>query len=195
MAVEKGNFNGTLKLLELYATANMKSEELDTALHLAARKGLKTIAEALFDRGAQAGKLNRAGATPLHEAIEKSMQEDDQGKATIDKAVTETAEMLIEKDKRLISQKARQGDIALHVAAKVGSFRVFKAAYGRNPALVNAQMTNKETALHVAARADRHKIVEFLLDINADWNLKNEDGRRAVEVATGKSERTLKKWG
>lgn len=103
MAVEKGNFNGTLKLLELYATANMKSEELDTALHLAARKGLNTIAEALLSRRARAGKLNLAGATPLHEAIEKSMQEDDQGKATIDKAVTETAEMFIKKDEKLVS--------------------------------------------------------------------------------------------
>lgn len=103
--------------------------------------------------------------------------------------------MFIKKDENLVSQKARHGDIALHVAAKVGNFRVFKAACGRNPALVNAQMTNKVTALHVAARADRHKIVEFLLDNNADWNLKNQDGRRAVEVATGKSERSLKKWG
>ena len=195
VAVENGNVKGTLKLLGLGAKPNVENEDRDTALHLAARKGLKAIAEALLNKGAQAGKRNRAGATPLHAAIENSMHEDDQGKKILDKAVTETAEMLIEKDEKLVSHEARYGNIALHLAAKVGNFKVFKAAYGRNPALVNAQKTNKETALHVAAHADRHKIVEFLLHNNANWNLKNEDGRRALEVATGRSEAILEKWG
>ena len=96
VAAENGNVKGTLKLLELGAKPKVETEELDTALHLAARKGLKAIAEALLNRGAQAGKPNRAGATPLHEAIENSMHEDDHGESTLDKAVTETAEMLIE---------------------------------------------------------------------------------------------------
>ena len=71
VAVENGNVKGTLKLLELDAKPKVEIEELDTALHLAARKGLKAIAEALLNRGAQAGKPNRAGATPLHVSSNK----------------------------------------------------------------------------------------------------------------------------
>ena len=194
VAVENGNVQGTLKLLELGAKPNAETEERDTALHLAARKGLKAIAEALLNKGARAGTPNRVGATPLHEAIKNSMHHD-QGKSILDKAGTETAEMLIKKDKKLVSQEARYGDIALHLAAQVGNFKVLEAAYLCNPALVNARKNNKETALHVAARADHHKIVEFLLRNDADRNLKDEKGLRALEVATGKSEAILEKWG
>lgn len=100
VAVENGNFEGTLKLLGLGAKPNVETEELDTALHLAARKGLKAIAKELLEKEAQTGRPNRAGATPLHEAIKNSMREDYQGKPILDEAVTETAEMLIKKDKK-----------------------------------------------------------------------------------------------
>lgn len=36
-----------------------------------------------------------------------------------------------------------------------------------------------------------NKVVEFVLDDNGGWNVKNEDGRRALEVGTGKSEGIL----
>ncbi len=108
--------------------------------------------------------------------------------------MTETAEMLMERDDKLVSQETRFGEIALHLAAKVGNLKLFKAAYGRNPALVNAQKNNNETALHVAAHADCQKILEFLLENNADRDLKDENGKRALEVATGQSERTLRRW-
>ena len=197
LAVENGNFQGTLKLLELGANPNVEteSEKRDTALHLAARKGLKAIAEALLDKGAQAGKANRAGDTPLHEAIKNSRHKAGHGKPILDKAATETAVMLIQKDEKLVSHKARHGEIALHLAANVGNSKVLEAAYRCNPALVNAQTTSFETALHVAARADRHNIVDFLLKKDADRKLKNEDGRRALDVANGESEAILEKWG
>ena len=195
MAVENGNVKGTVKLLELGAKPNEKTEDLDTALHLAARKGLKAIAEALLDRGARADTRNRERATPLHETIENSTHEDNRGNPTLDKAMTETAEMLMGRDGSLVSQETRIGEIALHLAAKVGNLKLLKAAYRRNPALVNAQKNDDQTALHVAAHADRDKIVNFLLENNADTNLKDENGKMALEVATGDSKGILEKWG
>ncbi len=195
MAVENGNVKGTLKLLELGAKPNEENEGLDTALHLAVRKGLKAIAEPLLDRGAQADIRNRVRATPLHETIENSTHEDNGGNLVPDKAMTETAEMLMEKNEKLVSHETRFGEIALHLAAKVGNLKLLKAAYRRNPALVNAQKNDDKTALHVAAHADRLKIVEFLLKNNADTNLKDENGKRALEVATGDSKGILEKWG
>ena len=123
VAVEKGNVEGTRKLLELGAKPNAETEALDTALHLAARKGLKAIAEVLLDAGAQSGKPNRVGATPLHEAIETSVHHDHQGRRILDKAVTETAEMLIRKEVKTVSQEDRKGNIALHLAAKKGKYQ------------------------------------------------------------------------
>ena len=197
MAAEKNNVQGTSKLLELKAKPNAETKDGDTALHLAARKGFKAIAEVLLNKNAQADKLNRWKATPLHEAIKNSTTETPEGRVKEKEGMTETAKFLIGKDWRLVSETNRDGDTALHVAASKGNTTVFQAAYVNcSSALVNMSNYYGDTALHIAARKDRWKIVDFLLKRQAiDPARKNGRGETVLQVATGKSEAFLEDFG
>lgn len=196
MAIENDNFAGTHKLLELDANPESQTEDGDTALHLAARKGFKAIVTELLSKKAKADKINRRKASPLHEAIRNSMTETPEGQNKAIEAMGETAKILIDHDKNLVAQETRIGETALHLAAKVGNLAIFKAAYERNPGLVNKQTHDGETALHVAARADHFRIVRFLLkEGTTDQGAKNDRGETPLRVATGRSEAELENYG
>ncbi|XP_059148205.1 putative ankyrin repeat protein RF_0381 isoform X2 [Physella acuta] len=59
-------------LLASCADPNIADTDLDTALHLAAANGDQRVVESLLAAGAQACALNRAGATPLFNAVVRS---------------------------------------------------------------------------------------------------------------------------
>lgn len=192
MAVENSNFEGTRELLKRGARPDAETEDGNTALHLAAAKGLKAVVIELLDKKANASKRNRYRATPLHEAIEKLKEAPDGDR----NAMRETAKILIAHDQKLVSQETRYGEIALHLAAKNKNFSVFKAAYECNPAKVNKRNNDGETALHVAARADCLRIVSFLLDeTDADIALKTYTNETPSMVATGASKQRLEDYG
>lgn len=195
IAVENGNLHGTEKLLALEARPDNMTEEHDTALHLAARKGFLDIVNKLLAKGGDSSLPNRKRDTPLHVAIENSTK-DERGNVTVKKAMTKTAERLVEHDARAVAWGNREGDIAIHLAAKKGNLEFLKIAHKRNPALVNNRNNLGETALHLAAKLDRLKIVQYLLDdAQAYHRIKNDRKQTPLDVAKGTSKRHLDNYG
>lgn len=70
-------------------------------------------------------------------------------------------------------------------AAKGHQWDKVKSALNRWPMLVNAHPMGRWSALHQAAKSGNKDAVHLLLSRKADANLKNSEGRMAVDYASG----------
>ena len=171
-----------------------------TGLHVASSFGLKAVAEALLDRGADIEAKYENGETALCMA---SMKGD-----------TELVKLLLDKGAK-VEAEGNGGKRALHQSAWHGHSQVVKlllekkadieatddhqftalqmaASYG-HPEVVKllliegANMETKnlwaQTALHRAAVCNHKKAVEVLLDNGADAEAKDNDGSTTLHMA------------
>jgi len=82
-------------------------------------------------------------------------------------------------------QRARSGALGnIHQAAESGNFEALDEFIKAGK--VDEQNENKETALHIAARMGRFRVVDLLIAAKADLNLKNRDGDTALQLADKK---------
>jgi ankyrin repeat protein len=68
-ALESGNLDEVIRLVEEGADINAKSKDGATPLHLAAHKRRRDVAKMLIDKGADLNAKNKDGLTPLAYAI------------------------------------------------------------------------------------------------------------------------------
>jgi ankyrin repeat protein len=92
-----------------------------------------------------------------------------------------------------VAPQARGGEI--HEAAKAGDLEKFKALVEEIPELVCAKDNRGMTPLHFAAENGSKRIVELLLAKGAEVNVRDSDGRTALELvaANSRSKRDIAK--
>ena len=74
------------------------------------------------------------------------------------------------------------GATSAHVAAAAGDLRTLKAEAAKNPDVLNQADENGWKPIHEAARAGRHKVVQYLIDEGVDVNERTHSGEGATPL-------------
>ncbi|XVF83523.1 hypothetical protein PTKIN_Ptkin16aG0495600 [Pterospermum kingtungense] len=188
-----------------------KEEFIDTPLHIAADAGCIDFAIEIMNlKPSFARKLNEQGFSPIHLALEKGHEklallllEKDKDVVRVKGRNGETPlhyAITIKRSRSLLAKflKARPeciGDVtttnqnALHIATTNDNFEALKLLCRRLlntdycEDVVNQKDRNDNTALHIAARDNRHQMIRLLLKCKADKHLTNQDNLTALGVA------------
>ena len=136
------------------ANVNIKDDNGQTPLYLAANGGYTSVVALLLDRGGDAGATTSAGATPLMVAALRNY--------------TDIVKLLIAR-KASVDFAAHNGSTALMWAAVGGHPEIIKLLLDSG-AQVNKKTVEGFTALHTAISSDRKEAVKLLLEKGADPN-------------------------
>lgn len=209
LAVDKDQFNCCEKLLENEnIDVNIKDKNDDTPLHCAAKQGrLRTCILLLNHTKTDVNAKNKRGMNPLHVAAHENQSNIirilmDKGADwkmqdknlhwpihyAAQKGFPESCEALLlkcsdaDKDKQL-KAALRDGKTPLMLAAKCGHH---KCCTKLSKAYINAKDKQNHTALHYAAIGGFENTVAELLDMGADPNTQNKDGKAPIHEAASK---------
>lgn len=201
LAAHHGKPNIVQWLLQMQCNSNVLQKS-QTALHWAAFGGHYRVASLLVEHSAKLDlRTEDTGTSPLHlAASEGNLDIVDlllSARADVDvrQTTSETALQLsifqghCNVAKLLISHGAnlnlstKQGLTALHVAARDDNSAILALLVERR-AVLDAQTTpGGWTPLHMAAHNGRMDTVMNLVEAGADLNVKNEEGKTALDVA------------
>ena len=134
-----------------YINAGNYTEGL-TPLHLAARYGTPDMVRALLNAGANINAKNNNGSTPLFYA---TLNENHN-----------MVQVLLSANTKKIYQPNKDGDTALHWAARYGKPEMIKALIQALPgagANINTKNSKHETPLHLAAQHGKYDNMRALL--------------------------------
>ncbi|XP_041374688.1 serine/threonine-protein phosphatase 6 regulatory ankyrin repeat subunit A-like [Gigantopelta aegis] len=192
----------SLYLLDKGADPNLTDTSSTHPLHLAARKWVTPVLEALVEKGANVNVSDCSGNTPLHYMVQPSAER--------------WIKYLIEKGSH-INKVNNDGDTPLHIAAREGNpFIGFELlCRGADTNIINkANMTplllaadtsrsnlvdailskdknvnivdsSGEISLHKAVRQNRFESVKYLVMKGSDINLANSAGKTPLDLAEG----------
>jgi ankyrin repeat protein len=196
------------KLIYCKADVNIKSTETkdkvkeQTPLHIAARRGFKSIVQLLLEHQADMQLKDSKGRTPLHYAAEEGKYE--VVEVLLNKCIEITKQNLIDaKDKSgntplhySLVNKDRGEKIArlllksgadknalndqkwapIHVAAAFNKPEIIEQLLTNNPDIkVDVQDAKGKTPLHWAVKPDHESVVEQLLNAGADVNIVEQE--------------------
>jgi ankyrin repeat protein len=206
-AAHEGYVNLIDLLLKHGANINSKTKFGWTPLHWAIYQKRYDAAERLIKRGAKINAGNFLGNTPLHIA---AFQEDTKmcdmllkngadinhrnksGSTPLDYMVHQQSYKMTEyllkhyaapdSDKKARSFMFKDYILPLSRAAVLGNVRIAALLLKYN-APVNARDRMGNTALHDAVRFNKKQMVIFLLNCNADWRIRNNEGKSAYDLA------------
>jgi ankyrin repeat protein len=174
--VVSGDIQAVEDLLAKGADVNAKSERGVSALHVAAGKGHKDIAELLITRGADVDEKAKSDAwrhggwTPLYFAIWHHH--------------SDVAELLLAKGAD-VNVKDERNLMPLHLALWSGPTDLAELLVARD-ADVNARGTWGFAPLHIAARKGHKAVAELLISKGVDVNAKTRDGKTPMSLAKEK---------
>jgi ankyrin repeat protein/DNA replication protein DnaC len=175
-ALSRDNFEAAIMLYN----AGAKSEEVEYIINdqihfVAASRNLTKIKE-LIDKHADLNLEDVNGTTPLYVAAQYGY----------DGIVS-----LLVKGGADINLQRKDKNTALHIAAKNGHVKVVNTLlkHGANP---NLQNDEGATPLHLAIENEHNDVVEELLfDERIDLEVKRNDGKTAIEIASQKENSPL----
>lgn len=194
------------------SVVNQKDKTGNTPLHGAAIIGSVPISEFLLSRGAEINATNTMQSTPLHTAIEN--KQDDVAKFFIEKGANlnikgrggntplhaaaysnrkEIAELLISRGADL---EIRNEQNYTPLAALTRSTRNYEVAevFVRRGANINAPWTDGATPLNYAAMYSDDRVINLLLDNNADLDTTDDNLKYTLFSTASKGHvRLLKK--
>ena len=187
---------GSVEMVELLLDrgANFEPESSwngDTLLHHEARRGDVRVVELLLNRGADIEAVNDDSETPLHCALDATLEEGlfDVG---LDDGKMETLELLLNRGAN-IEAAGKYGRTPLHYAVRRLSVEAVELLLDRD-ANIEAVKSAGETPLHAAVRMDSTwggthllsilAVVELLLNRGANIEAVNSDGHTPLDVAT-----------
>ncbi|KAK6619535.1 hypothetical protein RUM43_012292 [Polyplax serrata] len=176
-ATKEGNYKVVSELLKCgYRNTDAKSEDGQTAAHLASSKGADDILLKLIETGANINCRDTAGYTPLHYACQSNH--------------LTTIRLLIQKGQAQVqSRNANTGWVPLHEAAWRGLSEVVQLLLGLN-APAHPRTQDGETPLMLAQRKGFQDCVEILRNFKApkpvlakyNWYHGTLDRKEAVEL-------------
>ena len=169
-------------LIAFGADPRKTDNEGRTFLHVAAARGdfegvaCETITDICKQYRDIVNAVDKQGQTPLHIAA-----------ATMNHKFMKLL-IALEADP---SKTDNEGRTFLHVAATRGDFEdvareTITDIYRQCRGIINAVNKRGHTPLHIAAATRNHKVFEWLIAIGADPNIKDNEGRKPLEVALEK---------
>ncbi|KPJ51996.1 MAG: hypothetical protein AMS16_07030 [Planctomycetes bacterium DG_58] len=200
-ALRRALMNRVEILVKRGAKVDAADADGDTPLHVAAARGLDETAELLLELGADVNAKAADGATPLFRAIlpettYKKMHDTFRNKSGY---AGDIVGFLME-NKASLAVTDKQGRTLLHAAVLARAPDRFRpsmldpAQKKREPELlarllaegvpIDARDKEGNTPLHLAAARGDPDAVEFLLKKNAKTGIRNQNGLRAMDVAT-----------
>ncbi|MCL2761992.1 MAG: ankyrin repeat domain-containing protein [Treponema sp.] len=164
---------------------NLKKDEGNTLLHLAAHIGDVELANILISAGADVNIKNNEGFIPLHTVILAK---------NITNRHIEIAKMLISAGSD-INSKDRMGMVPLHFTATKGNLELTKLLVSEG-ADVNIKDTNSWTPLHSVASgirddSDAIEIVKILVSAGIDIKVMTVKGTTSLGLAKQRGNTTL----
>jgi len=175
-----------------------KNKYGQTALHIAASRGHKEIAEVLLAEGATARIQDEDGCTPLdfaerkgHRQIASLLSEAELCEAAAEGDM-QRVNALLAAGTNVNSKGLILGYTALHMAAWNGREAVVKLLIGKG-ADIDARGFSGPTPLYEAAMHDHKNLVELLIGKGADVNARNERQVTPLHMAALNGKRDLAK--
>mmetsp|Transcript_1982 Transcript_1982/g.2845 ORF Transcript_1982/g.2845 Transcript_1982/m.2845 type:complete len:561 (+) Transcript_1982:19-1701(+) len=136
-----------------------------TALHLAVYHNRTNMFRYFQRKGFNVNVKDQQKNTPLHSA-----------------AYHGNAQMINELlESGAIDEKNTFGDMALHRAARQGNFECFLALFEQEH--LHCQGTNNDTLLHGGIHKNNPRIIEYLLNLNANMDIKNDQEKTPLDKA------------
>lgn len=156
--------------------SHVDREEGASALHMASAAGLLAVVQALVACGADCNAVV-GGNTALVEAVIAKQ-------TNVCRFLVQTA------GADVFARSVKSGFACIHWAADVGSHDILQLLLDAHPALLELTTApQNETALMIAAKRNRDKAVELLLERGADTGARNKQGKLASQLATQRAVR------
>jgi len=174
-AIQKGDSQKALALIEKAKDINSVNKNGETALLAAAREGDDKVAGYLLQLGADPELKNLQGYAPIHMACYK-------GHLNI-------VNLLIQNNVKL-NEECNFKYTPVFYAAQEGYIEIVKALLDAG-VQINHQSSEGETALHIAAFKGHLDIVEYLVNNGADIDLLNNNNRRPLHAALFRDNETV----
>ena len=174
-----GNMNLLLHLLEQDGTdMNARTEDGETALHIAASYGTKDVLEYFLDGRIVVTALTKERETALHSSIRL-------GQSILAKTILEK-----ERETTVDTILDRKGWRPLHLAALKGFSPLVNCLIARI-AEVDFQDVQKRTPLHLAAFNGHLDVVKSLMNASANVQLRDSNGCSALHKAVQRQQREI----
>eukprot|EP00111_Clytia_hemisphaerica_P021653 TCONS_00063669-protein len=181
MAILKGNFEMVSEVVNTFDVSTTNNNG-DTPLHLAVSKRLNEIVCLLLHNNADVNMQNNQGETPLHTAVQSNLL---------------IFILLVDKCDNTLQN--HDGDTVFHLAARHGKTDFIDLMVKENKPSNDPYSSNHDvsktsqfknilnhrncTALHEACFGNHYKTVEKLLDIDIESDIKNCEGKTALDIA------------
>ena len=174
-----GNMNLLHHLLEQYNTnVTAKTEDGETALHIAASYGTKDVLEYFLDGRIVVTALTKERESALHSSIR--MGQNILAKTILEKERETTVDTILD----------RKGWRPLHLAALKGFSPLVNCLIARIME-VDFQDVQKRTPLHLAAFNGHLNVVKSLIKANANLQLRDSNGCSALYKAVQRQQREI----
>ena len=141
----------------------------NTALHIAALRGLTGITELLMKEGLDPGQPNNEGETPAYIAAQEGH--------------TEVITLLAEKNPDLLKVKDQRGNTMITAAVINMRVELLGLLVEKLPESLNEQNSEGKTALMYASEYGEIDGVKLLLKAGADSSLKDKENKTAEALA------------
>ena len=141
----------------------------NTALHIAALRGVTGMADLLMKEGLDPGQPNNEGETPAYIASQEGH--------------AEVITLLDEKNPELLEVKDQQGNTLITAAVINTRVELVGMLVEKLPALINEQNNEGKTALMYASEYGEIDLVKILLNAGAEPSLKDKENKTAEALA------------
>ena len=181
IAIQKENYEMVNEIIETF-DVNYVNSDGETPLHLAVAKKQNEIVCLLLHNNADVNIQNNQGDTALHVAVQSNL-----------------LIFILLVDKCRNSLQNHDGDTPFHLAARYGKTELVDLMIKENKPSNDPYSSNHDvsktsrfknivnnqhyTALHYACAENNYKIVEKLLEIGVDSEIKNNEGKTALDIA------------
>jgi ankyrin repeat protein len=198
-AVESGNRQRVVKcIVEKGANVNGQDSKGSTAMHIAARSNQWGCFTELVQRHGNLELTDSNGDTALNVAIKHhhdtiwkialracpaaARMSDNMGKTPLHNADAEAVDVLLE-SRADINARTKDGETALYLAASSNDTEKALRLLARQAQVNIVTHGPRNTALHLAAAQNNVRLVESLLDHNADPSIQDSRGRTPLHYA------------